>query len=74
MRHAITAGMLLLQMLLMAGCAVQGNPNQAIQRPYYIEPEAASLDLNFLPLALRAAPCGRPQSCDGARRGNAGAP
>jgi hypothetical protein len=74
MRHATIAGMLLALGLVLAGCAVQGNPNQAIQRPYYIEPEAASLDLNFLPLALRGEACAVPRRCGGTRRGNAGAP
>jgi hypothetical protein len=74
MRHATIAGMLLVLGPLLPGCAVQGNPNQAIQRPYYVEPEAASLDLNFLPLALRGEACARPRSCGAAHRGNASTP
>jgi hypothetical protein len=74
MRHAIIAGMLLALGSLLCGCAVQGNPNQAIQRPYYVEPEAASLDLNFLPLALRSEACAGSRACGATRRGNAGAP
>jgi hypothetical protein len=74
MRHATIAGMLLVLGPLLCGCAVQGNPNQTIQRPYYVEPEAASLDLDFLPLALRSEACAGPRGCGGTRRGNAGAP
>jgi hypothetical protein len=74
MRHVTIAAMLLVLGPLLPGCAVQGNPNQAIQRPYYVEPEAASLDLNFLPLALRSEACARPRGCSAGRRGNAGAP
>jgi hypothetical protein len=70
MRQLIIAGML----ALLAGCAVKGNPNQVVRTPYYVEPEAASLDLNFLPLSLRAPACPSRRHCDAARRGNAGPP
>jgi hypothetical protein len=62
----------LVALLALGGCAVQGNPNQAVRRPYYVEPEAASLDLNFLPMALRMPACGERDACHSAGGGNAG--
>jgi hypothetical protein len=45
MRYLMAAFLL----ALLAGCANQtmGNPNRAISTPYYVEPEAASVDLNM---------------------------
>jgi len=52
---------------LLTGCANRnvGNPNQAIDTPYYMEPGAASLGPGYQPMSLPPSACGpsSSQSC-----------